>query len=755
MLHSINKFWLLLLLLVAGAPSLHAFSLLGPYENWQVTPTGFHEVGDDGGPKDLGDGFRCNTRNLFYACDESFSTYFGSNGIAAIDQAFAVFNSLTNLSSYTNTPNPASGPNLASPSGGQVPLSTSRINFTAEALNLQDVKSTAMSKIINFLGLAQPSRYVWNIENRFLPTPGPPCPTGENYVIVQRNFDPADYGYSSFVNGTLYNYIIQDVCTSPLPPVALAEPIAVDPNSRQFTTVADGVDAEYNSAVFWPGRYFTGLTKDDVGGLRYLMATNRMQFETVLGSSLEITTNAQPQVLVTSNLNLFYQQALTNNPAALLAIYTNLIITSTNSTLTNVVTTNVVAIATNILQTAGGVTLVLVTNFTTNAQTNFFYTFANLVIYTNFSNSVVETLTTTIGAPPGISVAGTLVTNTLTNTVIATNDTNGAFFILPADLCSGFTNIRPQLTNVIAITNVIPILNPLGLTNTNFLSASIVTFFTNYILAVNAVNCGSNTPAVFEGVDKINFQNVPFDSILSTNWGPVTNYYQLTAITNFTPVTETFRRVATQPDLTIEARDGIVGPANQNFITTQLPAQLNFNATVESTDGNGPGTIEPPIVLLFTKGGTAGSQFINGGGAFQTQGTATPYFFAWGSFDGTTNAPIIYPTNSSLQGLESMIFFQISTASQLNYSVGGNNTNNPFNFQLQANGGAQPYKWSLVPPNFGLPPGLTLNATNGVISGVSTNVSAGTVYDFVVQATDSSSPSNRVTQASLFITITP
>jgi len=67
-----------------------------------------------------------------------------------------------------------------------------------------------------------------------------------------------------------------------------------------------------------------------VGGLRYLMATNRMNVETVPTNVLQVANDPTPQLIVTSNLMLFNQQALTNNPAALLALYPGLLITSTN-----------------------------------------------------------------------------------------------------------------------------------------------------------------------------------------------------------------------------------------------------------------------------------------------------------------------------------------------------------------------------------------------------------------------------------------
>ena len=146
---------------------------------------------------------------LYYACDASFADFFGASGLAAIDQAFAVYNNLTNLSTYST--------NLA-----EWPLTTTRMNYTAESLGLLDVKSVMMSRIIEILGLTQPDRYVWTLHDRFIPTPVP-CPIGEYYVTVQRNFDPVTYQYSSFVNGTLYDYFIAETCTGS-PIVAIASP---------------------------------------------------------------------------------------------------------------------------------------------------------------------------------------------------------------------------------------------------------------------------------------------------------------------------------------------------------------------------------------------------------------------------------------------------------------------------------------------------------------------------------------------------
>ena len=225
--------------------------------------------------------------------------------------------------------------------------------------------------------------------------------------MVQRNFNPTNYEYSSYVNGTLYDYAIVEGCTT-TPIVALAVPFIVNPNDFTFTAWWLREWTASGHAQDFPGQYYTGLTRDDLGGLRYLMATNRINVETVVPGVQQLVTNPVPQILVTSNLALFYAQTLTNSPAALTAIYTNLIITSTNFAFSNVVTTNVTAVLSQPpAAPAGSIAITLVTNFTTNVQPIFFYTFGNLVIYTNFPQSFVTTQTTSIGAKPP-APAGTL-----------------------------------------------------------------------------------------------------------------------------------------------------------------------------------------------------------------------------------------------------------------------------------------------------------------------------------------------------------
>jgi len=129
--------------------------------------------------------------------------------------------------------------------------------------------------------------------------------------------------------------------------------------------------------------------------------------------------------------------------------------------------------------------------------------------------------------------------------------------------------------------------------------------------------------------------------------------------------------------------------------------------------------------------------------AFLNQTTQYP-LLAYGSFDGTTNPPVIYPNGTSIVNLQNQLLLQITPTSLPNgtngapYLSGGS----PVQFSLSGGGGAfdltDPFTWTSTGPPLGgpvttgLPPGLTLSAA-GVLAGTPTQ--SGT-YDFVLIFTD-------------------
>ena len=263
-------FNLIAVVLLAGSASpARAFSMLGPFAPWQTTALGYSLLATDpGGPMDIAEDYRLTLPFITYGFDESFITFFGTEGMAAVDAAFAVLNNLPAASQI----------NLANYPPGNAAL----LNFQAQALGVRDVKSTVLSLLVEQMGLANPVRYTWTLRD-LQPNASN---TATNYWVVRRNFDPVSKFYSSFVNGTLYTYRIRNFTT----PLAYTDAVeqTSDPaqeNDRHLP-VAGSVPA--------PGQFFTGLTQDDVGGLKFLLSSTRSHVETLSSSVSNFVTYSSP-----------------------------------------------------------------------------------------------------------------------------------------------------------------------------------------------------------------------------------------------------------------------------------------------------------------------------------------------------------------------------------------------------------------------------------------------------------------------------
>jgi hypothetical protein len=258
---------LILLALLSGGAACSAFSLLGPYASWMTQTNGYREPGDIGGPMNIGQGYRWNVPTVTYAFDQSFLDFFGSNGVTAVEKAIQIINRLPRASNLVMT---------------NYPLNTLRANYEAAGGSLVDLKSAALACMIEQMGLASPTRWVfafrrWNpmyaisiyqSENWWSPQDIP-------YYIIKRNFDPQTLQASRYVNGTRYTGTVQ---TWQLPGAYQISDVLedqVDPLDNSLTAVADG---GWGS----PGNFNTGLTRDDVGGLRYLLRTNTLNYEILL-----------------------------------------------------------------------------------------------------------------------------------------------------------------------------------------------------------------------------------------------------------------------------------------------------------------------------------------------------------------------------------------------------------------------------------------------------------------------------------------
>src|SRR4051812_9593361 len=194
------QFVAVLLILVASRPGL-AFSLIGPFEAWQVAGIGYNPNGQDiAAPKNLGEEYRWNVPVITYGFDAAFINYFGTNGMAAVDDAFAILNSLPDLSSLSPDLRefPLNDPATGAPTTFR---DARRVNLRALADNLVDMKSTTLSLVLELSGLANSERWVWALRDRKTdPSPA------TNYFTIMRNFDPVTLFPSKYVNGNRYTY---------------------------------------------------------------------------------------------------------------------------------------------------------------------------------------------------------------------------------------------------------------------------------------------------------------------------------------------------------------------------------------------------------------------------------------------------------------------------------------------------------------------------------------------------------------------
>ncbi|MGA9776992.1 MAG: Ig domain-containing protein [Verrucomicrobiia bacterium] len=745
--------------LALGSQSASAFSLLGPEGNggdaWQIQANGFNPVNFTGdppyflsdlaaAPKNLGEGYRRTTPVMYYTFDATFSDFFGSNGEAAVAGAFDILNnSLTNVDS----------PNFLS----QFPLQSDSENYEANALGLLDLKTQTLSLLMEQLGLADAIRYTWVLHDRVtIAGCTAPCPSCLEYLVTLRNFDPLlsppdQVQYSDYVNEQLFTYLISEICTAPSPgPIADAIEVSPDPLNNNPPVASGGDQDEGQLAA---GYFFTGLTRDDAGGLHWLYSTNNYDTPSVQyrespppGSDFFSTNFNFPVLLFTSNYNAFVSAALTNGPATLPALFPGLQFVLVTNYFSNVVSPNVLAYFTNYIGSPAGApaTLVVVSNVVTNIVEFYQYAFGNVVTNKTYTNTTFALQTITVGPMVGAPAGAPFVTN-ITYQTFLSNVVSGDYFIISNGAC-GPNFIQTLQTNVSIVTNAL-----VGTTNVNgqSFSQNIISYFTNYAFVVQPCTLVSNVVADYQGIGKMQFVRVSdddYDYQSGQFITPITNVYSMVQITNQQLVTRWFQRVLTSPDFLFAANDQASGPSSGNVIGDFVRG-VNFNQANIQPGLAGPGTIDPGAsnVISFDKVGVV---YLNESLSFLSgPGNAIGRFFVWGSFDGSTNAPVVYPNGTSIANLAAEAFIQISPPPP---ALPGGATTNAYNVTLTASGGRPPYTWTLAPSSAGLPSGLTLSP-GGVISGTPTQT--GTFDNIIIQMTDSSFPSTNVVDTTYSLTI--
>jgi hypothetical protein len=168
-------------------------------------------------------------------------------------------------------------------------------------------------------------------------------------------------------------------------------------------------------------------------------------------------------------------------------------------------------------------------------------------------------------------------------------------------------------------------------------------------------------PALRAGKNKITFLRSDYDSLIGAFFQPFTVRFSETVRTNDLVRSQSLIRTVIEPDYIFDAADLQGADA---FAGGPVGVEQTLNAGWLSSDefdgvtgdDAGPGIITPSKRITFNN---VGPLFLNQQGAgvfFLREGdiNTTP-FITWGSFDGTTNAPIVYPDKITIEDLERLV----------------------------------------------------------------------------------------------------
>jgi hypothetical protein len=353
-----------------------------------------------------------------------------------------------------------------------------------------------------------------------------------------------------------------------------------------------------------------------------------------------------------------------------------------------------------------------------------------------YSNYLFVTLQTIVATNSPLSPVGSPPTISTFNRTVLAKDVTGEYVLLPPGDCA-VSIISPLLTNVFITTNLIATVtniasvstNGVGTTNTQFITENEVTYFTNHVFVAYPVTCVATNAALRQGMGVARFVRHDFVSLDSRVFQPVTNIYHLKAVVNNQVVDQAFQRIVTRPDFLFTARDLGGPPGIFPLSVFAVVRSINFNQNNILPGLAGPGTIEPQWVIALNK---VGPILLNTYPALDE--TTGGLIFQWGSFDGTTNDPIVYPQGTSIKDLENQVLMAITSPLAVAGVVG-----TAFSLQLTGTGGSPPYTWSLGPGSPGLPPGFDAlqpdgTIANGIISG--TPIQPGT-FNVLIHMADS------------------
>jgi hypothetical protein len=643
------------------------FSLGGPLgdqpggEAWQTIRLGYSDnstILDDAimSPKNLGHEYRRNVPVLRYAFDLTFINYFGTNGMAAVEAAFDILNSLPDVGTLSRNLDeyPLDDPLTGSTTSFR---DSRQVNYTAQALNLLDLKTQTLGLMMEQLGLVSPERYTWTLRSRELSGDLPIT----NYSTIMRNFDPVTLQPTPYVNGNRYTY---EIFESANPDASYAIEFPADPESGlyAFSSVANIIAPENSGPIF--GIFYTYLTRDDIGGLRYIYHPDNLNYESFEPGTQMIASDPSSLTLLTNiDLATFSSFTRFNPPAVVQAAFPDLVILSNLTTVAIEPEVQIVGITVTNERPPWGDPFTTFFSIVPILQTNpvlvYTYAFANVI--TNYSSPTTLIRTELIGfetEPWSTPDAPVYKTNYFDDFI---DLPSGAITIVPPNIAR-FDFVPGQTyTNIIATTNVVISTNVIDNGFPRPLIATEITYFTNVTYGVFPYVLQDPPLSVLRGgLGKIRFERLTNAIITGTNFVH-TNSYSVAFMTNrfgvITMVTNEFRSVNTQPDFLFRAADlGVVTPSGQPVLgdrTLNLVSNAALNTT-DPTGVGGPGNIFGPTVFSYSNTGPVLFNTLPG---TANEATARNFGegFVWGSFDGSTNPPIVFPRDITLEDVSLLI----------------------------------------------------------------------------------------------------
>ena len=120
------------------------------------------------------------------------------------------------------------------------------------------------------------------------------------------------------------------------------------------------------------------------------------------------------------------------------------------------------------------------------------------------------------------------------------------------------------------------------------------------------------------------------------------------AITNSQLVRQTISRPVNGPDFLITADDLAAGPAAPPGAGSVARGIIFATNSLFAYPGlAGPGTIEQGTTFTYNKVGPIYANFSGAVYFWRYAESAQQLMFLWGSYDGSTNAPIVYPNGTT------------------------------------------------------------------------------------------------------------